>query len=210
MVDLSAYIKFLVSLLAIVNPIGAIPIFISLSDGYTPRHRAKIAKITALSVTVILLVCLAFGEIILAFFGITIGSFRIGGGILLLLMAISMLQAKTSRAVHTADEAEETADKGSIAVVPLAIPLLAGPGAISTVIVYAYKVQTIHQYAIGGMSIIIVGTSVFLALLAAPHISSRLGRTGINIVTRIMGLILAAIAVEFITNGIKNLFPMLS
>jgi multiple antibiotic resistance protein len=125
-------------------------------------------------------------------------------------MAISMLQARTSRAAHTSDEAEETTDRETIAVVPLAIPLLSGPGAISTVIVYAYKAKGPLAYLITSAGIVLIGLSIYLSLLAAPFITKKLGKTGINIVTRIMGLILAAIAVEFITTGIKNIFPDLT
>lgn len=210
MLDFSEQIKFIIALFAIVNPIGAIPLYISLTDGYQPGERGQIVRITPVAVVAILLVTLLCGEFILRFFGISIGSFRIGGGILLLLMASSMLQARTSRASHTPVEAEETADRQSIAVVPLAIPLLSGPGAISTVIVYADRAKSLSAYLLISGGILLVGVAIFLSLLAAPHISRRLGRTGINIITRLMGLILAAIAVEFISNGIKNLFPALA
>lgn len=206
MLDYSDNLKFIISLLAIVNPIGAIPIYISLTDGYRPQERARIILLTSVAVVAILLVTLLSGELILRFFGISIDSFQVGGGILLLLMALSMLQAKTSRVAHTSDEAEETADRETIAVVPLAIPLLSGPGAISAVIVYADKAKDPLAYLITSAGIFIIGLSIFLSLLAAPFIARKLGRTGINIITRIMGLILAAIAVEFITTGLKNIF----
>ncbi|MDF1614065.1 YchE family NAAT transporter [Desulfurivibrio dismutans] len=206
MLDYSDNLKFVISLLAIVNPIGALPIYISLTDGYRPQERARIILLTSVAVVAILLVTLLSGELILRFFGISIDSFQVGGGLLLLLMAISMLQARTSRVAHTSDEAEETADRETIAVVPLAIPLLSGPGAISAVIVYADKAKEPLAYLITSAGIFIIGLSIFLSLLAAPFIARKLGRTGINIVTRIMGLILAAIAVEFITTGLKNIF----
>ncbi|MHB1184060.1 MAG: YchE family NAAT transporter [Desulfobulbia bacterium] len=210
MFDFSDHIKFIISLLAIVNPIGAIPIYISLTDDYRPEDRARIVRITPVAVVAILLTTLVSGEFILRFFGISIGSFRVGGGILLLLMAISMLQARTSRAAHTSDEAEETSDRETIAVVPLAIPLLSGPGAISTVIVYAYKAKGPLAYLIISAGILLIGLAIYLSLLAAPHIAKKLGKTGINIITRIMGLILAAISVEFITTGLKNIFQILT
>jgi multiple antibiotic resistance protein len=210
MQDFSEHIKFIISLFAIVNPIGAIPIYVSLTAGYRPEDRARIVRITPIAVVAILLATLTGGEFILRFFGISIGSFRVGGGILLLLMAISMLQARTSRTAHTSDEAEETADRETIAVVPLAIPMLSGPGAISTVIVYAYKAKDPLAYLITSAGILLIGLSIFLSLLAAPYLTKKLGKTGINIITRIMGLILAAIAVEFITTGLKNIFPPLT
>lgn len=210
MLDSSEHIKFIISLFAIVNPIGAIPIYISLTDEYRAEDRARIVRITPVAVVAILLVTLISGEFILRFFGISVDSFRVGGGILLLLMSISMLQARTSRTAHTSDEAEETADRETIAVVPLAIPLLSGPGAISTVIVYAYKAKGISAYLITSAGILLIGLAIYLSLLAAPYIAKKLGRTGINIITRIMGLILAAIAVEFITTGLKNIFLALT
>ncbi len=210
MIDFSEHIKFIITLFAIVNPIGAIPIYISLTDGYRPEERRRIERITPIAVTAILLVALLSGEFILRFFGISIGSFRVGGGILLLLMATSMLHARTSRASHTSDEAEETAERETIAVVPLAIPLLSGPGAISTVIVYAYRTKSMLGYLFTSAGILLIGLAIYLSLSAAPYLAKRLGKTGINIVTRIMGLLLAAIAVEFISNGIKNLFPALA
>jgi multiple antibiotic resistance protein len=205
----SLYLKALIGLLAIVNPLGAVPIFISLTGGYTAAARRRSAAIAAGAMTLILLFAVLAGEAVLGFFGITIASFRVGGGILVLLIAISMLHAKTSAAKQTEDEAAESVERDSIAVVPLAIPLLAGPGAISTVIVYAHRGAALDSFLALAAAVATLGVAVFAALLAAPFISERVGRTGINIGTRIMGLILAAIAVEFIAGGLRALFPAL-
>src|SRR5690625_3447170 len=140
---------------------------------------------------------------------LAMASFRVGGGILVMLIAISTLYGQENSTRQTADEAAESVDRDSIAVVPLSIPLLAGPGGISAVIVYAHLDSSLGHYLVLALAIISIGTLALLALLAAPYISERLGKTGINIVTRIMGLILAAIAVEFIAGGLRGLFPIL-
>ncbi|HEX5512970.1 MAG TPA: YchE family NAAT transporter [Gammaproteobacteria bacterium] len=203
------YLKVFVGLLAIINPLGAVPLFISLTEHHQHSTRKRVAKIAAVSMTLILLGSLIAGEAVLAFFGITMASFRVGGGILVLLIAISMLHARESSARQTADEAAESTERDSVAVVPLSIPLLAGPGAIGAVIVYAHRSSSFGHYLALALAIVSIGVLVLLALLAAPYISERLGKTGINIATRLMGLILAAIAIEFIAGGLRVLFPAL-
>jgi len=210
MLDYTEYVKILVALLAVINPVGAIPIFITLTPGEDREARQKIAKTSSLSATLILLLALFSGEWMLAFFGISVSSFRVGGGILILLMAVSMLHAQLSPTVQTKEEAEESDRKQDIAIVPFATPLLAGPGAMSTVVLEAHKASGVGHYASISLAIILVGACIWAALHLAPWISQRLGKTGINIFTRIMGLILAAIAVEFIANGLKGLFPTLA
>ena len=209
MLEYTDYLKIFISLIAIVNPIGAIPIFISLITEMTIMQRNSVIYVVASSVAVILLISLFFGEMILQFFGISIHSFRVGSGILLLLIAISMLHARVSPVSQTKAEAEESKERESIAVVPLAIPLLAGPGAISTVIIDAHKATGIAHYTIIATEIMLLSFILWIVLRLAPLISKHISATGINIFTRIMGLILAAIAVEFIANGLKGLFPSL-
>ncbi len=204
------YVKMFTGVISVLNPIGAIPVFLGLTSSKDNRERRTIAGVTALSTTLILLVAAVSGEAILDFFGISISSFRVGGGILILLMAISMLHAKTSHAKHTPDEAKEAEDMESIAVVPLAIPLLAGPGSISTVIVYAHEAKNLLELGALGIVILISGLIVWTVLRLAVPIGAKLGTTGINIAVRLLGLLLAAIAVEFMTAGIKGLFPGLS
>ena len=210
MFDYTEYLKIFVALLAVTNPLGAISLFITLTPGESTKTRQKIAKIASFSATLILLVALVAGEGVLAIFGIGVSSFRVGGGILILLMAISMLQAELSPTVQTKEEAEESNRKHDIAVVPLATPLLAGPGGISTVVVEAHKGTNLGHEMLLGLTIIIVGICLWMPLHLAPLISQRLGKTGINVFTRIMGLILSAIAVEIIANGLKGLFPALA
>ncbi len=205
----SEYIKFFIVLFSIVDAIGATPVFINLTKNLDRQKSRRSAQIAALTLFVVLIVTLILGETILNFFGISIASFRVGGGILLLLMAIAMMHAKMSSVKHTQEEAHDKEDSDTVAVVPVGLPLLAGPGAISTVIVYADRYQSLFHYCILGVSILMVSILTWLILRGSFYISGILGKTGINIVTRIMGLIIAAIAVEFIANGLKQLFPLL-
>ncbi|MBU4462901.1 MAG: YchE family NAAT transporter [Proteobacteria bacterium] len=207
--NISEYLKFFAALLAIVNPVGAIPIFINLTADQNKGVRNKNCFMASISMGIILIVVLFSGEAILRFFGISVGSFRVGGGILILLMAISMLQAKMSHVKQTEVEGLDLAERESVAVVPLGTPLLAGPGAISTVILYAqhYTSVTHYLYLLGVIVLLICLT--FLSFRLAPAIARLLGKTGINVVTRLMGLVMAAVGVEFIANGLKQLFPAL-
>lgn len=209
MAEFNEYTKFLVALLAIVNPLGIIPIYISLTGEYSDAERKRIARLVVIAVVSILLCAAFFGQLILDFFGISISSFRVGGGIMLLLMAISMLQTSQTTIRQNRNIAEQAGGE-SIAMVPLAMPLLAGPGAISTVIIYAYKGTGVEHYGLVAVDIIILGILLAVMFRFLPKISRHLSSVSLNISTRIMGLILAAIAVEFIANGLKGLFPVLA
>ena len=207
--SLNEYLKFFIALLAIVNPVGTLPIFINLTAPQGETARRKSGSLAAFSMGVILAVVLVSGEAILRFFGISVGSFRVGGGILILLMAISMLHAKISNIKQTKEEELDSAERESVAVVPLATPILAGPGAISTVILYAQRSPSFsHSLGLFGV-IALLALLTMLLFRLAPTITTMLGQTGINIVTRLMGLIMAAMGVEFIANGLKELFPVL-
>ncbi len=201
--------KTFISLLALVNPLGAIPFFISFTAGNTRRERQKIIRIASLAVALVIAITTLVGQQVINFFGISVNSFQVGGGIVMLLMAISMINAQPGGTKTTPEEAVEGEEKDNIAVVPLAIPLLTGPGTISTVIIYSDKADTVLQrvYLIG--SGIAIGLLVFVALSAASPISRVLGRTGINVATRLMGLMLAALGVELIIDGLKAMIPML-
>lgn len=204
------YIHILTALFVITNPIGAIPLFISFTRDQSPRGRQRTARNAATAVAVILVLSVFLGEPLLRFFGIGVPSFRVGGGILILLMAIAMLQGQPGETRHSREESADPEEKESIAVVPLAVPILAGPGAISTTIVYAHRAQTVWDFAFLVFAALLVAASVWIALSLAEPIASRLGRYGINVTTRVMGLILAAVAVEFIAGGLVQLFPKLA
>lgn len=205
MLDFTEYSKIFISLFAILDPIGIIPLIIAFTVGMDQQKRARIGQLASLSVCAILILALLLGEVLLEFFGISIHSFRTAGGILLLLMSITMLFGQKPAPSDITDGDATT----SVAIVPLSTPLLAGPGAISTVILDAHKGAGVMHYSIMGLEIIILSLSVWLTFLVAPWIARRMGRTGINIFTRLMGLILASIAVEFIAGGLKGLFPAL-
>ncbi len=210
MLDYADYLKLLISLLAISDPFGTVPVFISMTADENRKQLLQTINHVAIGVAVILLTVLVCGELLLEFFGISISSFRIAGGILLLIIALSMLNAQTSAVRQTDEEAEESIEKQSVAIVPLAMPLLAGPGTISTVILAAHTGSGIAHYGMIALTILVLCAAIWLVLRLAPWITRRIGATGIHVFTRIMGLILTAIAVEFIANGMKGLFPALA
>ena len=208
MLEYTDYIKIFIALLAVVDPLAAMPIIVSITTRDKTAELKAIARTVVLSVTIVLLLALYVGHQALILFGISINSFRVSGGILLMLMSLSMLQGKISETVRNEEEAREEAKQ--TAVVPLAIPLLAGPGAISTVILYAQKGSGIHHYLLISLDIIAVTTILWCVLRTTPWLTQRLSRTTINVVIRLMGLILLALAVEFIAGGLKGLFPKLA
>lgn len=201
------YVKILVALLVIVDPLAAIPPFIVMGGHFSEARKVRIARVASLSVAIVLIVAAIVGEALLRFFGITVASFKVGGAILILLMAISMLQGQPVRDKQTPEEAKECEDKDSIAVVPLAVPLLAGPGAISAVIIYAAEGRGLAHTLILVACCLIVGAATWLSLIAATPVARVLGGTGINVAIRLMGVILAALAVEIFASGITVLLP---
>ena len=202
--------KTFISLLALVNPLGAIPFFISFTASNTRAERRRIVRIASITVAAVIAFTTLLGQQVINFFGISVNSFQVGGGIIMLLMAISMINAHASGTKTTPEEAVEGELKENIAVVPLAIPLLTGPGTISTVIIYAHKGDGFLQLASLIGSGVAIALLTFLALSAADPISRVLGRTGINVATRLMGLMLAALGVELIVEGMKALMPILA
>lgn len=206
MLDFTEYTKIFISLFAIIDPVGIIPIIIAFTAGMTAQKRERVGRMASLSVLVILLAALLLGEAILEFFGISIHSFRTAGGILLLLMSINMLIGDKPKLSPEDSDGDATS---SVAIVPLSTPLLAGPGAISTVILDAHKASDPGHYAAMGFILFLLSITVWLTFLIAPWVSLRLGSIGSNIVTRLMGLLLAAIAVEFMAGGLRGLFPAL-
>lgn len=209
MLDFTEYTKIFISLFAILDPIGIIPIIILFTAEMTPARRAHVGRMASLAVCAILLVALLVGQPLLAFFGISINSFRVAGGILLLLMAIKMLLGNFYERDADKNDGPGGEAVTANAIVPLSTPLLAGPGSISAVILEANKASGIQHYLIMGLEIVLLSISVWLTFLAAPWVEQRLGKIGINVFTRLMGLILAAIAVEFIASGMRGLFPAL-
>ncbi len=209
MIDAS-FLKFLIALIVIMNPIGAIPVFLSMTGNQDASEKKRTAGIAATAVAITLVATALMGETLLEMFGIHVPAFRVAGGIIILLMAASMLHAMPSRMHHTPGEATRAEQSESVAIVPIAIPLLAGPGAISTVIVRSDDVSDIQGFLATTAAILFVSGLLWLAMRFAVPVGSFMGKTGANIATRLMGLILAAIAIEFIAAGLKDLFPLLN
>lgn len=202
--DFTTFIHIFITLVSIMNPLGVIPIFLAIAADQSPQQKKSSIKRTVTAVILILLISAYGGNYLLSFFGIDIDSFRIAGGILLLLMSIHMLQAKTPTVKTNEDEQSEAVEKDDIAVVPLAIPLLAGPGSISTVILFSSSMPTLVDKITLGIIIALAGLLILPTLLLSKPIGQRLGSTGLNIATRIMGLILASISVKFILEGVLH------
>jgi multiple antibiotic resistance protein len=206
MLSFAEYSQFFVGLLAIVDPLGAIPVFLILTARQTPKTKRATIRLTVLSVFSVLLVSLVLGEWILSVLGISINAFRCAGGLILLLMALAMLQSNLTKP----SEVDSLEEDETIALVPLTIPLLAGPGAISTVIVYAHQSHEWTHWVLIFAAIASVCFCLFLTLVAMPWLSKHITTKSIAMSTRIMGLLLAAIAIEFIAGGLKGLFPSLA
>ena len=203
--------KPLIALLAIVNPIGVIPFFIHFTQGFSREQRRRTIRVSAFSAFCVIAVSALAGLKIIEFFGISLASFQVGGGTLLLISSLAMLNAQPAESKPSdVDEGQQKVDAGaSIAVVPLAIPLLTGPATISTMVIYAEKTRHWwEQAALVGYGVVI-GLITFAVFAASGRIARVLGRTGINVMTRLMGLILAAMAVELLADGLVKLFPVL-
>jgi multiple antibiotic resistance protein len=202
--------KPLVTLLAVVNPLAIVPFFIHYTQDFSAAQRRRTIWISAFSAFVVIAVCALMGLQVLAFFGISLASFQVGGGLLLMTSALAMINAQPAEAKSNAEEMHDAAARASIAVVPLTIPLLTGPATMSTVVIYAEKAKTFWQLAtlVGYGLVIALATAACFAL--AQPIARGLGKTGINVMTRLMGLILAALAVEVMSDGLIKLFPALA
>ncbi len=203
------YLRIFTGLVAIVGPLSTVPLFLNFTE-HVQSQRKRIARTSAFAVACILAISVVAGARILAIFNISISGFRVAGGILLLTIAFEMLEAKTSRTRRTPEEDEEAMHSSAIGVVPLALPLLAGPGAISTMILFAQQSDGIaHKLILIAIGTVVAGL-VWLCFHLAPQIGQRLSQTSMNISSRVMGLILAAMAVEFIIDGIRTLLPGLA
>ena len=203
------YSRFIVALFVILNPFAAVPMFLVLTKAYSSHEQGRIANVASVAVLIVLVVTSLTGETILQSMGTSLASFRVGGGIVVLLMALSMLRAETDSVRTTPAEKAEAQDKSAIAVVPIAIPLLAGPGSISTVIIEMHRSDMQFHYLPVIISIFLVCVLLWIVLRLAAKIGKMFGQIGLNIINRLFGLILTAIAVEIIANGLKELFPAL-
>jgi multiple antibiotic resistance protein len=206
----SFYAFFLVSISAIftiVNPLGAVPAFLAMTARDSALKRISMAKRAAILSMAVLVTCAAVGGFMFKFFGITMPALKIAGGCLLFIIAIDMINARQSRARGTDEEASEGVVKDDIAVFPLAIPLLSGPGAIVTVFILAEKAKTAWEETALYVSIAATALASYLVLREAGRLLRFMGAIGMNVFSRLMGLILASVAVQFIIDGVREALP---
>ena len=200
------YLRFAVTLTAVVDPFLAVPFFLTFTASRSDAERRRLAQVVALTVFLVLALAAFVGEGLLELIGAILAAFRVGGGLVLLLMALAMLKAQAGGLRQSQAEARELEQGELHGVVPLAIPLLAGPGAISTAIIAAEGGSLAHQFVIV-LCIGVVCLVSWLTMRAASRIEARMGTTGLNVATRILGLLLAAMAVQTMAVGLKQLFP---
>ncbi|HEY6293390.1 MAG TPA: MarC family protein [Terriglobia bacterium] len=207
--SLAFIVKFclvaLSSVFFLVDPFAVIPAFLSMTPDDTPADRQRTARRAALTCFIVLAVFAAAGGLIFKVFGITLAAFKIAGGVILIMIGLEMLQARKSGTKQSPEEAAEGAAREAVGVIPLGIPMLAGPGAISTVMILTGDSR--HWWQFGVIFAVIALTSLisYWILAAADRVGRYLGETGIRILTRLMGLLLTAVAVQFIINGLTDL-----
>lgn len=211
--------KIILAFMVLINPFSALPIYLNLTSDYSSRDRRKVAQIASLSVFITIAVFTLSGNFILKLFGISTGAFQVGGGILVFLIAVSMMSGGDNMAKPSIGEAEhheihiQQIDRSkliSTSVVPIAIPMMIGPGGISTVIIYTSSAHTWLDKGLVITAGALISLICLVALLLANKISKLLGATGLTILNRVMGILLAAVAVEIVVAGLRSLFPMLT
>ncbi len=201
------FLSFIVSMLAITNPASSLGVFLGMTANKAELERKNIALVATLTIAVVLVVITWTGIPILHLFGISLPAFEITGGLIILLRGMAMLHSKETPTSQTAEELQQGKTRDSIAVVPLAIPIIAGPGAMTTVIIFSQHFpQIVHKIYIS-IGVLIVALIMGFVLYCSTTISKIVGATGVKIITRIMGLVLAAIAMSMITTGLKEVFP---
>jgi len=203
MAEITLYIKTFIAIFVLVNPLEGIPLFLSETQNIPKDKRLAIAKKTSIAVIVILLSSLFFGRLILELFGIDIPAFQVSGGIIIFIIALKMVLSNNDETPQA--ETDVKPDPARIAIVPLAIPLLAGPGPISSVILYASMSTGLTHYLVMTGIILAVGLATWFSLRAAAPMTTFLHQSGVNVLTKISGLLVAAIAVEMIITGLTQL-----
>lgn len=201
--------KFSITLISIINPLGAIPVFLGFTKHHSNLNIKNVTNTCAIACAVTILISLVLGQSLLNFFGISVASFTIGGGFLLFTMAFSMISGHQSTTKINTEEIRSFDFEREIGIIPLAIPLLSGPGAISTSIIHAKNFTTPAHWIFACIMILFIGLLIKITLSYAETIGHKLGQIGLNVMTRIMGLILLAMAIEMIAGGIKEILPAL-
>jgi multiple antibiotic resistance protein len=205
----SAYVRFsllaLSSILFLVDPFAALPTFLAVTEGADAAKRRRIAAKASLTAMIFLSAFAVAGQYIFRLFGITLPAFEIAGGIILLLIGLDMLEAKRSPTQEVSGDAAEAAAKDDVGIVPMGIPMLAGPGAITSVMVLVGQAQTSWQMGAILGAIVVTAAICYLVLGNSYRVARALGDTGIRILVRIMGLLLVALAVQYFVNGMADL-----
>jgi multiple antibiotic resistance protein len=204
------YLRFAVTLTAVLDPFLAVPLFLALTANQSTRERVVLVRVVTITVFAVLAVAALLGDSILTLMGASLAAFRVGGGLVLLLMALAMLNAQVGGVRQSEEEAAELESGEVRGLVPLAVPLLAGPGAISTTIIAAEKGAGIAHLSVILGCIAAVSLLTWVVLRAANAIGDRFGTTGLNIATRLLGLLLAALAIQTMAEGLRELFPGLA
>ena len=194
-----------VSVFVMVDPFAAIPVYLLLTERFTPSDVKKTRRKAVVIASSILLVFAITGMGVLNLFGISISALRIAGGILLLRFALEHMMGSSEKIKH--EEEDESKLKDDISIVPLAMPLLAGPGAISTIVVQSTKANSILNFCLLILAIVLVMWVTSLTLKSSQYLFRLLGKTGLNLMGRIMGILIAAIAIEFVITGLRDAFP---
>ena len=207
--DLRDYVRFFITLIAVLDPFLAVPIYVGVTAQRSEASRSALARVVTLTVLAVLVVSSMAGEALLDLMGASLPAFRVGGGLVLLLMALAMLNAQAGGVRQSSAEAQELEQGELSGVVPLAVPLLAGPGAISTTIIASEAGGVVHRLLIVAC-ILLVCALLWVTLRLAHVIAPKIGQTGLNIATRLLGLLLAAIAIQTMAEGLKGLFPALA
>ena len=192
------------SLLAIINPLGAVPVFLAITATYTREQRRRTLVRAIVTALLVLLAFATLGTLILSFFGITTYAFKIAGGIIFFGIGWDMLQAKRSRVKTTEEEDAEGSAKEDAGIIPLGLPTLAGPGAITTIVALLGQADTVPQKTMVYIALLLVLVTSWAILAAAPAVLRRAGQTGLNVMTRIMGLLVTVIGVQFVLDGLST------
>ena len=205
-------IKIILAFMVLINPFSALTLFLDLTRGYSMSNRRKVARVACLTIFITISFFTVAGETLLKLLGISIGSFQLAGGILVFLIALNMMNGdgnpvKPDQENFDVEYDKHAAPSTASAVVPLAIPMMIGPGGISTVIIYSSQVSGMLQVSAILIAGLFISLFCYLALMAAGRISRLLGDTGLNIMSRIMGMLLAAVSIEIIVNALRTLFP---
>jgi multiple antibiotic resistance protein len=208
MVEISALSQYALvafsSVFIIVDPFATAPLFVTMTEGDTPAQRDLMARRASIAAWLALTTFALGGDALLRLFSITLGAVRIAGGVILFGIGLNMLRLRESREIQTPEEVQEGVEKEDIALIPLAIPMLSGPGAISTVLVLTQQATSFGHYAILLAVIALTCSLSYVVLKHATRVTHVLGETGLRILSRLMGLLLAVIAVQFIMNGIAE------